>query len=124
MIGLHVNKLRWMLFIIAAGVAGYAGALYALLARYTNLEFFNWVYSGKAIVMAMIGGVGSLVGPFMGTAFYMISNEYLSRFFEQFIIVFGVILLIVLRYAPDGLWGLIRRGIRNNRVGPSGNKHS
>ena len=122
MIGLHVNKLRWMLFIIAAGVAGYAGALYALLARYTNLEFFNWVYSGKAIVMAMIGGVGSLVGPFIGTAFYMISNEYLSRFFEQFIIVFGVILLIVIRYAPDGLWGLIRRGIRNNPMWHSGNR--
>ena len=112
MIGLNVNKLRWMLFIIAAGVAGYAGALYALLARYTNLEFFHWIYSGKAIVMAMIGGVGSLVGPFVGTAFYMISTEYLSRFFEQFIIVFGVILLIVIRYAPEGLWGLILRGIR------------
>ena len=122
MIGLHVNKLRWMLFIIAAGVAGYAGALYALLARYTNLEFFSWVYSGKAIVMAMIGGVGSLIGPFIGTAFYMISNEYLSRFFEQFIIVFGIILLIVIRYAPDGLWGLIRRGIRNNPVWHSGNR--
>ncbi len=112
MIGLNINKLRWMLFIIAAGVAGYAGALYALLARYTNLEFFNWVYSGKAIVMAMIGGVGSLVGPFVGTAFYMISTEYLSRFFEHFIIVFGVILLIVIRYAPEGMWGLIQRGIR------------
>jgi branched-chain amino acid transport system permease protein len=122
MIGLHVNKLRWMLFIIAAGVAGYAGALYALLARYTNLEFFSWVYSGKAIVMAMIGGVGSLIGPFIGTAFYMISNEYLSRFFEQFIIVFGIILLIVIRYAPDGLWGLIWRGIRNNPVWHSGNR--
>lgn len=124
MIGLHVNKLRWMLFIIAAGVAGYAGALYALLARYTNLEFFHWVYSGKAIVMAMIGGVGSLVGPFIGTAFYMISNEYLSRFFEQFIIVFGVILLIVIRYAPDGLWGLIRRCLRDKPLWFSGNKHS
>jgi branched-chain amino acid transport system permease protein len=62
--------------------------------------------------MAIIGGVGSLVGPFIGTAFYMISTEYLSRVFEQFIIVFGVILLLVIRYAPDGLWGLIVRGIR------------
>ena len=74
--------------------------------------------------MAMIGGVGSLVGPFMGTAFYMISNEYLSRFFEQFVIVFGVILLIVIRYAPDGLWGLIRRGLLDKPVWHSGNRHS
>ena len=120
MIGFNVNKLRWMMFVVGAGVAGYSGALYALLARYTNLEFFHWMYSGKAIVMAIIGGVGSLVGPFIGTAFYMISTEYLSRVFEQFIIVFGVILLLVIRYAPDGLWGLILRGIReignNERV--------
>jgi branched-chain amino acid transport system permease protein len=112
MIGLNVNKLRWMLFVIAAGIAGHAGALYALLARYTNLEFFHWIYSGKAIVMAMIGGVGSLVGPFIGTAFYMLSTEYLSRYFQQFIIVFGFILLLVIRYAPDGIWGMVLRGVR------------
>jgi branched-chain amino acid transport system permease protein len=112
MIGLNVNKLRWMLFVIAAGIAGYAGALYALLARYTNLEFFHWVYSGKAIVMAMIGGVGSLIGPFIGTAFYMLSTEYLSQYFQQFIVVFGVILLLVIRYAPDGIWGLAVRAVR------------
>lgn len=109
MIGLNVNLLRWIMFVIAAAVAGYAGALYALLARYTDLEFYHWTYSGKAIIMAMIGGVGSLVGPFVGTAFYLISNEFLSRFWEQFAIVFGIVLLIVIRYAPEGIWGLLVR---------------
>ncbi len=88
-------------------MAGYAGALYTLLARYTNLEFFHWTYSGKAVVMALIGGVQSLVGPFLGTAFYMVSNEYLSRYMQESIIVFAVLLLIVIRYAPEGFWGVI-----------------
>ncbi|MFQ5935311.1 MAG: branched-chain amino acid ABC transporter permease [Acidiferrobacterales bacterium] len=112
LIGLNVNLLRWMMFVVAAAVAGLAGSLYALLARYTNLEFFHWTYSGKAIVLAIIGGVQSLVGPFLGTAFYMICTEYLSRYFEQFIIVFGIILLLVIRYSPDGLWGLLLRLMR------------
>jgi branched-chain amino acid transport system permease protein len=112
LIGLNVNLLRWMMFVVGATVAGLAGSLYALLARYTNLEFFHWTYSGKAIVMAIIGGVQSLAGPFLGTAFYLICTEYLSRYFEQFIIVFGVILLLVLRYSPDGLWGLALRTVR------------
>jgi branched-chain amino acid transport system permease protein len=116
LIGLNVNLLRWMMFVIAAAVAGLAGSLYALLARYTNLEFFHWTYSGKAIVMAIIGGVQSLVGPFLGTAFYMLCTEYLSRYFEQFIIVFGVILLLVLRYSPDGLWGLLLRTVRGGSL--------
>ena len=106
LIGLNVNRLRWIMFVIAAGVAGYAGALFALLTRFTNLEFFHWTYSGKAVVMAIIGGVGSLIGPFVGTAFYLLSNEYLSQFMQQFVIVVGFILLIVIRYAPEGLWGL------------------
>jgi len=39
----------------------------------------------------------------------MIASEYLSQYFEHFVVVFGVILLIVIRYAPEGLWGLIVR---------------
>lgn len=115
LVGLNVNFLRWMMFVIGAAVAGLAGALYALLARYTNLEFFHWTYSGKAIVMAIIGGVQSLVGPFLGTAFYLLCTEYLSHYFEQFIIVFGVILLLVIRYSPDGLWGLTLRALQATR---------
>jgi branched-chain amino acid transport system permease protein len=109
LIGLNVNRLRLLMFVIATAFAGLAGALYALVARYTDLEFFHWTYSGKAVVLAVVGGVHSLVGPFLGTAFYMIAAEYLSQYFEQFVIVFGVILLIIIRYAPDGLWGLIVR---------------
>jgi branched-chain amino acid transport system permease protein len=115
LIGLNVNRLRWIMFVIAAGIAGYAGALFALLTRFTNLEFFHWTYSGKAVVMAIIGGVGSLIGPFIGTAFYLLSNEYLSQFFQQFVIVFGVILLVVIRYAPEGLWGLFVGWVRGHR---------
>lgn len=109
LIGLNVNRLRFLMFVVATAFAGLAGALYALVARYTDLEFFHWTYSGKAVVLAVVGGVRSLVGPFLGTAFYMVSSEYLSRYFEQYVVVFGVILLIVIRYAPEGLWGLIVR---------------
>jgi branched-chain amino acid transport system permease protein len=112
LIGLNVNTLRWMMFVAAAGVAGFSGALYALLARFTSLSFWHWTYSGKAVVMAIIGGAGSLVGPFLGTAFYMVVTEHLSRYFEQFIVIFGVLMLIIIRYAPEGLWGLILRGYR------------
>ena len=109
LIGLDVNFLRWMMFVAAAAVAGHAGSLYALLARYTSLEFFHWTYSGKAVIWAVIGGAQSLIGPFVGTAFYMITNEYLSWHFEQFIVLFGILMLVILRYAPDGIWGIVTR---------------
>src|SRR5262249_35068604 len=56
LIGLNVNRLRFFMFVIATSFAGLAGALYALISRYTDLEFFHWTYSGKAVVLAVIGG--------------------------------------------------------------------
>ncbi len=113
LIGLPVNTLRFAMFIIAAGFAGLSGTLYLMLARYSNLEFFEWTYSGKAIVMAMLGGASSLVGPFLGTAFYMILADWLSTYSQQFMIVFGVLLLIVIRFLPDGLWGGVIRLLKH-----------
>ncbi len=115
LVGLDVNRLRWMMFVAAAAVAGLSGSLYALLARYTNLEFFEWTYSGRAIVMAILGGTGSLLGPFVGTAFYMVLSEYLSRYLEQFTVLVGVLLLAVIRFAPEGLFGLFVRGLAGAR---------
>lgn len=115
LIGLDVNRLRWAMFVAAAGVAGLAGALYALLARYTNLEFFEWTYSGRAVVMAILGGTGSLLGPFLGTALYMVLAEYLSRHLEQFVVLVGALLLLVVRFAPYGLWGLLQRAAARTR---------
>ena len=104
LIGLDVNRLRWLMFVFAAGIAGLSGTLYVLLARYTNLEFFEWTYSGKAVVAAVLGGASSLAGPFAGMAFYLTVTEYLSRHFQQFAILYGVLLLVVLRFAPAGLY--------------------
>jgi branched-chain amino acid transport system permease protein len=115
LIGLDVKRLRWAMFVIAAAVAGLAGCLYALLSRFTSLEFWDWTYSGKAVVMAILGGAGSLAGPFLGTAFYMVATEVLSRHFEQFVVLVGMLLLLVVRFAPDGLWGLMRRSLAQAR---------
>jgi branched-chain amino acid transport system permease protein len=115
LIGLNIARMRFYIFVVAAGVAGLSGALYALLARYTNLEFFHWTYSGQAVVMSVIGGVNSLVGPFIGTAIYLLAAEHLSRYFESFAILIGIILILVVRYAPMGVWGLVQIGLKKAR---------
>jgi branched-chain amino acid transport system permease protein len=109
LIGLNVAILRFVIFVVAAGAAGAAGALYGLLARYTSLEFFHWSYSGLAVMMAIIGGVNTLIGPFLGTAIYMLLAEHLSRYLESFMVLVGILLIVVVRYAPTGLWGLLQK---------------
>jgi branched-chain amino acid transport system permease protein len=113
LIGLRVNTLRWVMFVIAAGYAGLAGVLYLMLCRYSNLEFFDWSYSGRAVVMAILGGVSTIFGPFLGTALYMIAAEYLSGFMESFMVLFGILLLLIIRFLPEGLWGALLRIIKD-----------
>lgn len=113
LLGYDVRLLRWLMFVVAAGFAGFAGVLYLMLSRYSNLEFFDWTYSGRAVVMAVLGGAGTLAGPFLGTAVYMVAAEYLSRYFEHFMILVGILLIVIVRYMPDGLWGGVRRLARS-----------
>ncbi|MFD1703094.1 branched-chain amino acid ABC transporter permease [Methylopila henanensis] len=116
LLGYDVRLLRWLMFVASAGFAGFAGVLYLMLSRYSNLEFFDWTYSARAMVMAALGGLGTLVGPFVGAAVYYLAAEHLSRFFEQFMILVGVLLLVLVRFMPEGLWGGAVRMIRNRAL--------
>ncbi|MFQ6111497.1 MAG: branched-chain amino acid ABC transporter permease, partial [Nitrospinota bacterium] len=87
--------------------SGLAGALSSLLFRYTNLSFFEWTLSGKAVVWTLLGGAGTLVGPFIGSALYLLSSEFLSTSFSSFPIIFGVLLILVVLLFPGGIVGYV-----------------
>ena len=107
-IGFHVERARLVMFTLAGGVAGLSGALYSLLFRYTNLSFFEWTLSGKAVVWTILGGPGTLVGPVIGSSLYIVTSELLSGRFRSFPIIFGVVLILMVTFAPRGLMGWLR----------------
>ena len=109
-IGFHVERARLVIFALAGAVAGLSGALYSLLFRYTNLSFFEWTVSGKAVVWTILGGPGTLVGPIIGSALYLLTSELLSGTFRSFPILFGAVLILVVILAPRGLMGWLRSG--------------
>lgn len=112
-VGFHVERARLAIFAAAGAVAGVSGALYSLLFRYTNLSFFEWTLSGKAVVWTVVGGAGTLVGPVLGTALYIVTAEVLSGYFRSFPIVFGILLIVTVIAAPRGVMGWLGgRGIR------------
>jgi branched-chain amino acid transport system permease protein len=107
-IGFHVERAKLVIFVLAGGLAGLSGGLYSLLYRYTNLTFFDWSLSGKAIVWTVLGGAGTLVGPVIGSSIYILASEFLSGYFRSFPVVFGALLVVVVIVAPRGLVGLVR----------------
>jgi len=57
----------------------------------------------------IIGGVGTLVGPFIGAVFVVLLGHVLANYYAIQVLLTGVILILVIRFAPEGIWGLIMR---------------
>jgi len=105
---------------IAYGLGGLAGALYAPFAGFANTELLFWLLSGQVLIMVIVGGQGTLIGPILGAAFFMLLEHQLSSYTEAWALFFGLIFIAFVLFAPEGIWGLARRAFA--RGGPLAEK--
>ena len=90
--------------------AGLAGVLYAIQNKFAAPDFVFFVVSGEVVIFNVMGGMGTLVGPFAGAAFFLLLREGLSRFLtEYYLIPVGIIFIIMVIFLPQGLLGFLRR---------------
>jgi branched-chain amino acid transport system permease protein len=109
LIGFSTYKLRYIAFVISGFLAGVAGVLFALFARYASAHYLFWHLSGEGVIWTVVGGTGTLFGPVLGTALLVIVREELSVYWENYLLVVGVIIILVCTFAPQGLMGLLRK---------------
>ncbi|MFG1465939.1 branched-chain amino acid ABC transporter permease [Xanthobacter sp. DSM 24535] len=105
LIGINVYATRWMAFVLAGFIAGVGGALFALFGRYASASFMFYHVSGEAVVWAIVGGAGTLLGPLVGTALLILFREVVSGVWENYLIAVGVITILVVIFAPRGIVG-------------------
>jgi branched-chain amino acid transport system permease protein len=108
-IGFPVMRLKLAAFAIAGAVAGLAGALNANLNGRAGPGLLDWPQSGSLLVMVILGGVGQRYGGFIGAAVLLAMEELLSPYWTHWQLLLGVLLLIVVLRAPQGLAGLLAR---------------
>jgi len=94
---------------IAYGLGGLAGALYAPFAGFANTELLFWLLSGQVLIMVIVGGQGTLIGPMLGAAFFMLLEHQLSSYTEAWALFVGLIFIAFVLFVPEGIWGLARR---------------
>jgi branched-chain amino acid transport system permease protein len=122
--GVNVNALKTITFAISASFMGATGAIMATRWTYVDPYIaFNLLYSFMPVLMAIFGGMGQLYGPILGAAIFAYLEELLiTKFPYYYMLTFGLILLIVIFYLPDGLVGLIQklreRGQRKQHANP------
>lgn len=98
---------RLVSYCLAAGAAGLAGALLVNQGEYVSPGLIHWTRSGEIMVMVLLGGMGTLVGPVLGAAALLFLEEYLAMFTEHWMVILGPILILVVLFARGGLYGLL-----------------
>ncbi|MBI5603815.1 MAG: branched-chain amino acid ABC transporter permease [Deltaproteobacteria bacterium] len=109
LIGYNVQHYKLLAFIIAGGLSGLAGGLYGITLKYASANFLHWGISGHAVVYTIVGGMGTLLGPVLGTAIIMSLEHYLVNYMQGTDLVIGLVLVFMVLTAPKGLVGLFQR---------------
>ncbi len=105
-IGFGVRRFQLVAYVIAGGLGGFSGFLLANLTEFVAPAYMSWQQSGELIVMVILGGVGTLDGALLGSAAYLLAEEWLSGITENWKVIFGPILVLVVLFARGGLIGL------------------
>ncbi len=113
-LGIDANRYKLVLFSIAGGGAGLAGALLANQTEYISPGLMHWTLSGELMVMVLLGGLGTLAGPVLGAAMFLLLEEGLAMYTEHWMIYMGPTLILAVIFAKRGLFGLLAGGNGNN----------
>ena len=109
-IGYPVQRYKIVAVMLSGLFAGLAGVLYAIQNRFAAPDFVFFLISGEVVIFNVMGGIGTLVGPIAGAAFFLLLREGLSRFFtEYYLIPLGLIFIGMVIFMPQGLLGFMRR---------------
>ena len=104
-LGYNVQRYKMGVCMISAILTGLAGALYPGRAAYATPDLLHWSISGEFLIMVMIGGLGTLVGPIIGGVFFTVLQEKVSSYVQWYNIVIGLVLVLIVLFVPRGLLG-------------------
>ena len=107
-IGFDSYRYRLSAYVISGALCGLAGALLGNFTGFISPGMMDWTRSGELIFMVVLGGAGSLFGPVLGAAAFLILEEVLSSLTLHWQIIFGPLLVLTVLYGRGGLDGFLR----------------
>jgi branched-chain amino acid transport system permease protein len=107
--GIDVNRARTVVFVVAAGATAMVGSMIFLqklsITPFSAFSINNWTVN--MIFITVIGGIGRVEGPILGTVIYFVLREFLADLASAYLIILGVVAIGVMLKAPKGIWGYV-----------------
>lgn len=108
-IGINTVVPRAALYAMSAAVTAIAGVLASLNTGFVSPESLHWSLSGMTLMMVVVGGTRVLWGPAFGAAVFFLAKDMLGEHAQHWMAAFGIALIVIVVFAPEGLSGLIHR---------------
>ncbi len=103
--GCPVQTYKAAAFAIAAAVAAFAGSLQVQNTKFVDPGIAHWLKSGEGLVVVIVGGAGTLVGPLIGTFLFVLFHKIVEGFTQHWQVWMGLCFIAIVLAAPDGLYG-------------------
>ncbi len=110
--GVPVRRYRLAVFIVSGAFAGLAGSLEALLESNARPFMAHWTHSAEPVLVSLLGGMSSLLGPVVGSVIFIAMREIIQRFTEHWALGFGIVLLVIIMGFRGGVMGTLSGLIR------------
>ena len=103
--GINTSKVKMIAFLLSCGLTAFAGCMYAFYVGYVGPTDFGWKKSADWVIMVFFGGVNSLTGSVFGGAFLTFLPQYMQSLNKYRYIVYAVLVLFILNFKPNGIFG-------------------
>lgn len=108
-IGINARHYQLIAFILSTFFAGLSGALFVIISRNAFPEYAFWTKGGEGIIMVVLGGMFSFLGPIIGAFVLTFLHTFILRQTEYWAFILGAVLLIIMLFTPQGIEGIIVR---------------
>jgi branched-chain amino acid transport system permease protein len=103
--GYNVARTKLLVFVLSAGLCGLAGALRALHLSIVPIDSLHYLQSGQAVMMCLLGGMGTFFGPFVGAAAFLYLEDVTTNYTTHWMAVVGGVFMVFVLFFPRGIWG-------------------
>jgi branched-chain amino acid transport system permease protein len=113
-LGYDVWRYKLAAFMLAAAFAALAGCLYVYFNRFVSPDYIHVARSAEVLLMVILGGAGTMIGPAVGAAMIVLLENIISTYTERWLMVLGFVYVLVALFTPNGLTGIVQ-GLRRPR---------